>query len=58
MRFDGNNGFVQGDDFSIYCKESFNQFPSETDNGSLGMLSIGLHPRIIGRPGRIKGLKI
>ena len=57
MRFDGNNGFVQGDDFNIYCKESFNQLLSETDDGSLRMMSIGLHPRIIGRPGRINGLK-
>ena len=57
MRFDGNNGFVQGDDFNIYCKESFNQLLSETDDGSLRMMSIGVHPRIIGRPGRIKGLE-
>ena len=57
MRFDGNNGFVQGDDFNTYCKESFNQLLSETDDGSLRMMSIGLHPRIIGRPGRIKGLE-
>ena len=57
MRFDGNNGFVQGDDFNIYCKESFNQILRETDDGSLRMMSIGLHPRIIGRPGRINGLK-
>ncbi len=57
MRFDGNNGFVQGDDFNIYCKESFNQILRETDDGSLRMMSIGLHPRIIGRPGRIKGLE-
>ena len=57
MRFDGNNGFVQGDDFNIYCKESFNQLFSETHDGSVRMMSIGLHPRIIGRPGRIKGLE-
>ena len=57
MRYDGNNGFVRGDDFNIYCKESFNQLLSETDDGSLRMMSIGLHPRIIGRPGRIKGLE-
>ena len=57
MRYDGNNGFVHGDDFNIYCKESFNQLLSETDDGSLRMMSIGLHPRIIGRPGRIKGLE-
>ena len=57
MRYDGNNGFVRGDDFNIYCKESFNQLLSETDDGSLRMMSIGLHPRIIGRPGRIIGLE-
>ena len=57
MRFDGNNGFVQGDDFNTYCKESFNQLLSETDDGSLRMMSIGLHHRISGRPGRIKSLK-
>ena len=57
MRFDGNNGFVQGDDFNIYCKESFNQLLLETDDGSPRMMSIGLHPRIIGKPGRIKGLE-
>ena len=57
MRFDGNNGFVHDEDFSNYCKESFNQLISETEDGSAKMMSIGLHPRIIGRPGRIKGLE-
>ncbi len=57
MRFDSNNGFVKSDDFNIYCKESFNQLLLETDDGSPRMMSIGLHPRIIGRPGRIKGLE-
>ena len=57
MRFDGNNGFVKGDDFNIYCKESFNQLLLETKDGSPRMMSIGLHPRIIGKPGRIKGLE-
>ena len=57
MRYDGNNGFVKGDDFYIYC-ESFNQLLSETDDGSLRMVSVELHPRIIGRPGRIRDLKI
>ena len=47
MRFDRNNSFVQGDDFNIYCKESFNQLLSETDDGSVRMMSIGLHPRMI-----------
>ena len=29
----------------------------ETKDQGLKMMSIGLHPRIIGRPGRINGLK-
>ena len=29
----------------------------ETKDGSIKMMSIGLHPRIIGRPGRIRGLE-
>ena len=57
MRFDGNNGFVHCDDFSSYCRESFNQLISETNNDYIRMMSIGLHPRIIGRPGRIRGLE-
>jgi peptidoglycan/xylan/chitin deacetylase (PgdA/CDA1 family) len=57
MRFDSNGGFVQGEDFYNYCRESFDQLLKETKDGSIKMMSIGLHPRIIGRPGRIKGLE-
>jgi len=56
MRFEGNGGFVHGVDFFDYCKETFDQLLEETKDGSIKMMSIGLHPRIIGRPGRIGGL--
>ena len=57
MKFEGNSGFVNGIDFFNYCRESLDQLISETSDGSIRMMSIGLHPRIIGRPGRIGGLK-
>ena len=56
MRFEGSGGFVHGADFYNYCKETFDQLLEETKDGSIKMMSIGLHPRIIGRPGRIGGL--
>ena len=49
-------GFVQADDFAKYLKESFEVLYAEAA-GHPRMMSIGLHPRIIGRPGRIRGLR-
>ena len=49
-------GFIQADDFSKYLKESFDVLYAEAANHPR-MMSIGLHPRIIGRPGRIRGLR-
>ena len=42
--------------FFNYCKDAFDQLLLETKNQGLKMMSIGLHRRIIGRPGRINGL--
>lgn len=49
-------GFIQADDFSKYLKESFDVLHAEAANFPR-MMSVGLHPRIIGRPGRIRGLR-
>jgi hypothetical protein len=49
-------GFVQADDFYRYLKESFEVLYAESANGPR-MMSIGLHPRIIGRAGRVRGLR-
>ncbi len=56
MRFLNNGGFTRADDFADYCIDAIDWLWSE---GKLvpKMLSIGLHLRIIGRPGRIEGLK-
>ena len=57
MRFERSGGFVHANDFSSYCIGALDQLLSETQDGSMRMMSIGLHPRIIGRPGRINGLE-
>jgi peptidoglycan/xylan/chitin deacetylase (PgdA/CDA1 family) len=56
MRFFNNGGFVFGDDFARYCIEAFDRLYSEGASQPR-MMTIGLHLRIIGRPGRIGGLE-
>jgi allantoinase len=57
MRFATAQGFNTGDDFYNYLKDSFDTLYSESDKtGSSRMMSIGLHCRIIGRPGRFQSL--
>jgi allantoinase len=56
MRFYNGGGFVQADDFATYCIGAFDRLLKESALGPK-MLSIGLHLRIIGRPGRIAGLE-
>ena len=56
MRFYNHGGFVFGDDFARYCIDAFDRLILE-GAGQPRMLSIGLHLRIIGRPGRIGGLE-
>lgn len=53
MRFAPGNAFVLGSDFSRYCLDAVNWLLAEERPR---MLSIGLHLRIIGRPGRIGAL--
>jgi allantoinase len=56
MRFFNRGGFVFSSDFSRYCIEAFDRLRAEARTAPR-MLSIGLHTRIIGRPGRIGGLE-
>ena len=56
MRFFNNGGFVFPEDFSRYCSGALDCLLSEGSTAPR-MLSIGLHLRIIGRPGRIAGLE-
>ena len=48
-------GFVSGDDFFTYLKDSFDQLYLEGAD-SPRMMSVGLHARISGRPGRARAL--
>ena len=56
MRFATNQGFNNGDQFFTYLKDSFDALYSEGDTFPK-MMSVGLHCRLIGRPGRIQSLK-
>jgi allantoinase len=56
MRFFNSYAFVQGDDFARYCIAAFDRLYEEGGTAPR-MMSIGLHLRIIGRPGRIGGLE-
>ena len=56
MRFFNQGGFIRSEDFACYCIDAFDNLWNEGSK-TPRMLSIGLHPRIIGRPGRIGGLK-
>lgn len=49
-------GFVTSDHFFHYLKDTFDTLYAEGQNSSR-LMSIGLHPRMIGRPGRILGLR-
>jgi putative urate catabolism protein len=54
-RFDGNAGFNTGDDFFAYMKDAFDVLYAEGAREPR-MMSLGLHDRLIGRPGRARGL--
>ena len=56
MRFATNQGFNTGDHFYTYLKDSFDALYEEGKT-SPKMMSVGLHCRLIGRPGRIQSLK-
>jgi len=57
MRFAIQAGFTNGDQFESYLKDSFDYLYAEGEAGQPKMLSIGLHCRLIGRPGRAAALK-
>ena len=56
MRFATNQGFNTGDHFYSYLKDSFDTLYEEGRTNPK-MMSVGLHCRIIGKPGRVQSLK-
>ncbi len=60
MRFSSAQGFAQGDDFFTYLRDSFDVLYAEGDPAGLNrpkMLNVGMHCRLLGRPGRMKSLQ-
>jgi putative urate catabolism protein len=56
MRFATPQGFNTGEHFYQYLKDSFDCLHEEGRRGSPKMMSVGLHCRLAGRPGRALGL--
>ena len=56
MRFATSQGFNSGEQFYTYLKDSFDALYEEGKTNPK-MMSVGLHCRLIGRPGRIQSLK-
>lgn len=57
MRFATPQGFNSGDQFYTYLCDTFDALYAEGVAGNSKMMSVGLHCRLIGRPGRIQALK-
>jgi allantoinase len=56
MRFSLPQGFSQGEDFFTYLRDSFDALYAEGDE-TPRMMSVGMHCRLLGRPGRILALQ-
>ncbi|MEO1548889.1 MAG: allantoinase PuuE [Pseudomonadota bacterium] len=56
MRFATPQGFNTAEQFEAYLRDSFDVLYAEGVAGAPKMMSIGLHCRLAGRPGRIAGL--
>jgi putative urate catabolism protein len=56
MRFATPQGFNAGDQFFAYLKDSFDVLYREGEEGAAKMMSVGLHCRLVGRPGRAAAL--
>ena len=60
MRFSLPQGFAQADDFFVYLRDSFETLYAEGNpegENRPKMMSIGMHCRLLGRPGRIVALQ-
>jgi putative urate catabolism protein len=56
MRFATPQGFNSGDQFYAYLRDSFDTLYAEGEAGAPKMMSVGLHCRLVGRPGRAAAL--
>ena len=56
MRFAMPQGFSHGDEFFEYLRDAFDVHYAEGEDRP-SMMSIGMHCRLLGRPGRLRGLQ-
>lgn len=56
MRFATAQGFNSGDQFFAYLRDAFDTLYAEGEAGAPKMMSVGLHCRLAGRPGRAAAL--
>ena len=57
MHFVTGPGFDNGEEYFQFLKDSFDVLYAEGQAGSPKMMSLGLHCRLVGQPGRFQGLK-
>lgn len=57
MRFATAQGFNSGDQFERYLVDTFDVLYAEGLQGAPKMMSVGLHCRLVGRPGRVAALQ-
>ena len=55
-RLQRGGDFATGDEFFAYCRDAFDWLYRQGAEGRPRMMTVGLHGRIIGRPGRIGAL--
>jgi peptidoglycan/xylan/chitin deacetylase (PgdA/CDA1 family) len=56
MKFGGYQGFNSGDQFFAYLRDAFDTLYAEGAH-TPRMMSVGLHLRLVGRPGRFAALQ-
>jgi len=57
MRFAVSPGWSDGDDFFNYLKNAFDVLYAEGESDTPKMMSVGLHCRLVGRPGKIAAIR-
>jgi OHCU decarboxylase len=57
MRFATSPGWITGEQFESYLRDSFETLYAEGAAGAPKMMTVGLHCRLIGRPGKLAGLR-
>lgn len=57
MRFAVPGGFPDGESFFTYLRDTFDVLYRDGQEGRPRMMNLGLHGRLVGRPGRMAGLE-